>query len=142
MEPVKSESYGQEYGGSIQQNYPPPSYAQLPSMRPSENSSMPSDLTVSVPPQEPLFAYDASSTSPTALDTGAIIFALATLCLCLPIGIAAIVASGYAYEKRSGGKHDTANKLSKMSIILSIYGPLSGIILIVVLVVVFKITKQ
>ncbi|XP_070562595.1 uncharacterized protein [Ptychodera flava] len=145
MDSKTPDAYGQPYGGAEQQYHqPPPPYGQQPVVYPQQMSSMSSNVVVTnTAPQQPLIIRETRLTSPSALDIGAMVLAVwNTFCCFIPLGIAAMIVSGVAFCYRGDAKHEAADKLSKISLALSITGLILGVILIIVIVVVVATTAD
>ncbi|XP_002736528.1 uncharacterized protein LOC100374382 [Saccoglossus kowalevskii] len=138
--------YGQQFPQQQQQHQPPYTDQQYPAQpypaqpypaQPYQQSVSNTNVVVSAPQAPQTVVIQQRRTDALiGLDIAGMVMAVwHTFCCFIPLGIAAIIVSAFAFGFRADGKHDTANKLSKVSIGLSIAGFILGVVLIIVIVV-------
>ncbi|XP_077981612.1 uncharacterized protein LOC144436646 [Glandiceps talaboti] len=115
--------------------YPPPQYnQQYPPPQASTNST---NVTVVNAPSEPTtMLIMERSNSPTGTDTLGLILAIWNTLICFPpLGLVSLIISIVTFVYRGDRKHETADRLSRASLITSIVGLALGALSVIALII-------
>ncbi|XP_077981516.1 uncharacterized protein LOC144436571 [Glandiceps talaboti] len=115
--------------------YPPPQYGQqYPPPQASTNST---NVTVVNAPSEPTTTLIVErSNSPTGTDAIGLILAIWNTLICFfPLGLVSLIISIVAFVYRGDRKHETADRLSRASLITSIVGLALGTLTVIVFII-------
>ncbi|XP_070562594.1 putative transmembrane protein DDB_G0267530 [Ptychodera flava] len=118
------------------QQYPPPQATPYSQPTPQTTTTT-SNVVVTAAPQSTVIIRSQRLNSPNACDiVGLVLAIINTFCCFVPLGLVSVVLSGFAFAFRMEGKHESADRLSKISVVLSIIGFILVVVIVVVVVVV------
>ncbi|XP_077981486.1 uncharacterized protein LOC144436544 [Glandiceps talaboti] len=136
QQPYPPPQYPQQYGQQTQYNQQYGMGQQYPPQPVATNTST---TTVTTAPTTVVITRNRSS-SPTGMDIAGLALAIwNTFCCFMPIGIASLIISIVAFVFRCDGRYDEADKLSKVSVILSVVGLILGVVFLIVIIVYFMV---